>query len=175
MLNDHGTAFRRLEDQKRELLCYLDGLTEEERSWRASSKELSPIQVLAHVVKVEETVSGAGTAPPPRSKVLLKGRIFMLTMVNLMRPGFRIPTMPVLHPKSPDSYEGLKRTWDKTRRDLASRIDGLSEATRHKPVTNHMMAGPLSASMALEFLDVHLSYHWKNFPRPNRAPSLKRK
>ena len=175
MLKDLSNHFKRLEDQKRDLLRLMDGLTESERSKSPNPKELSPIQVLAHLVKVEETVAGNGTAPSPNLKVGIKGRIFMATMVNLMRPGFRIPTAPMLHPKTPDTYEELKRKWSEIRKSLASRVERITEASLDSPITNHMMAGPLSAPMALDFLNVHLAYHWKNFPRPDNSLTSNRK
>ena len=164
MLNELAPYLIALEDKKRDVLRYMDGLSPSQRQWRPSDRELSPIQVLAHVVKVEETVAGPGTLPKPGSKVGLKGRIFMAVLVNMMRPGFRIPTFPTLHPAQPDSYEDLKRAWETVRNELASRV----ELANGQPITNHIMAGPLSAPMALDFLDVHLRYHWKNFPRQTR-------
>lgn len=166
MLKEFSPLYKSLEDKRKELLRYMDGLSEAELQLKPSPKELSPIQVLAHIVKVEETVAGPGTSPKPKSKVGLKGRVFMATLVNMMRPGFRIPTTPALHPPIPDSYQELKRSWDVTRKELITRVERTSESDKHQPITDHEMAGPLTAAMALEFLDVHLRYHWKNFPRP---------
>lgn len=157
-----------LEKRRLELIDYMDRLSEQERLRNPSSSELSPLQVLAHVVRVEETVVGPGTTPSQNSKVGVRGRIFMFTMVNLMRPGFRIPTTPILHPENPYGYEELKRAWDVLRTELKSRVERVSLTSRDQPICDHMMAGPLTARMALDFLDVHLRYHWRNFPRSTR-------
>lgn len=173
MLKELSPLYKSLEDKRRELLKYMDGISEAERQRKPNPKELSPIQVLAHIVKVEETVAGPGTSPKLKSKVGLKGRVFMATMVNLMRPGFRIPTTPVLHPSVPDSYHELKQSWERTRQELTSRVERTTESAKNQPITDHMMAGPLSAAMALEFLDIHLRYHWKNFPRQSQKTPLR--
>lgn len=165
MLKEFTPYYKSLTTKRAEMLSLMDRMTEQQRQTKPSPKELSPIQVLAHVVKVEETVVGPGTRPAPSSKVGLKGRVFAGVLVNMMRPGFRIPTTPELHPPQPESYEDLKRNWEVARLELLMRIESVTEANKATPITNHMMAGPLSAAMALDFLDVHLRYHWKNFPR----------
>lgn len=92
----------------------------------------------------------------------------MMVGVGPMRPGFRIPTMPMLQPKRNHDYKALKERWTEAHHILAIQVETAKAEAQHTAMVVHPLAGPMSAAMALDFLDVHLRYHWKNFPRVSK-------
>ncbi len=165
MLKEIDEKLQVLEDTKRYLIRHVDSLSTEERERAPKPGQMSPIQVLAHVVLVEETVTGPFVSDTKNRTVSLKGYLFMLTAVALMRFGCRIPTLPYLSPKGPQDYEATKRRWEEARINLRRKLERVTARSKKIPIAFQPMAGPMTADMVLEFLNVHLRYHWKHFPK----------
>jgi hypothetical protein len=165
MLKELDAKLQTLEDTKRYLLRHIDSMPEADRARTPGKGQLSPLQLLAHIVFVEETVTGPFRADSSNSTVLLKGRMFMLFVVGLMRFGCRIATSASLHPKGPLDYEVTKKRWEETRILLRRKLEAVSDRSRKRPIANQPMAGPMTPDMVLDFLNVHLRYHWRYFPK----------
>ena len=167
-MNKVTTHVANLDTRKAAVLAYLDSLNPMDLKRAPRPGQWSPLEVLEHIVIVEELTTKARTPAAGEQKVGLKARGFMLLGVAPMRPGFRIPTMPVLQPKRNQDYNTLKERWAAARRDLSAHLESVGADVTQRAMIVHPLAGPMSAAMALDFLDVHLRYHWKNFPRLSR-------
>ena len=170
MLLELNRLYQSITQRKAELLTSLDSLTDAQRSHAPSPSEWSPLQVLEHLVSVEESLAGP-TAPalPADAKVLPKGRMFITFGGGLMRlcaqSGLRIPSLPVFEPQGNGDYPFLKTRWNTTRAALLPTIAAVMEATQAAPIALHPIAGPLNAAPVLILLDAHLAYHWRHLPR----------
>ena len=150
------------EQRKTEMLAYLESLTDQERMKQPTPSDWSPLQVMEHIVIVEEWVSG----PTPKNrKVLLKGYLFMALGVSTMRKGTRVPTLPQAVPSGALNYTEIKQRWEDARAFISSKLASVTQETQDEPIALHPVAGPLTAKQILELLDAHLIYHWKHFPR----------
>ena len=157
-----------LDTRKAAMLHYMDGLSESDLKHSPHPKTWSPLEVLEHIIIVEEMTTKASRPKAGEDRVGLKPRIFIALGVGPMRPGFRIPTMSMLQPKRNHDYQALKERWSEARRTLAAQVKSVQSESKNRAMVVHPLAGPMSAAMALDFLDVHLRYHWKNFPRVSK-------
>ena len=166
-----NTLFRSIEAQKAEMLRYVETLTDEERNQNLTPAEWSPLQVMEHIVSVEELTTAAGLQS--NARVLLKGHIFITLGGGLMRlcarSGLRTPTLPVFEPSGEHDFQTIKQRWDEATNALAPKLVSVTRETQ--PFVMHPVAGPLSARQFFELLDVHLAYHWRHFPRVRATSS----
>ena len=167
-MNELNPYITNLDTRRAAMLQYMDGLSEGDLKRAPRPKAWSPLEVLEHIIIVEEMTTKANRPKAGEDRVGMKARIFMVVGVGPMRPGFRIPTMPMLLPKRNHDYDALKERWTEARRTLAAQVEAVKTESQHRAMVVHPLAGPMSAAMALDFLDVHLRYHWKNFPRVSK-------
>ena len=166
LLPEYSTLNQSLEKQKDELLTYLEALSEEDRNRNATTAEWSPLQVMEHIVVVEEWMAGPNQAlPPANGKVLFKGHLFIILGGGLMRSGLRMPTIPMAEPGQVLDFTAIKLRWHTARTLLASKLEAVTQETQPLPIALHPMAGPLNAKQVLGLLDVHLAYHLRHLPR----------
>ncbi len=141
-----------LETRKAKMLVCLESLSHEERGSKPAPSDWSPLQVMEHVVIVEEWMA----APQPvGDNILLKGHLFMIFGVGLMRTGLRVPTLPMATPRGDPDYADVKRRWEDARNALASKRAAVTGKARHLPIALHPAAGPLNAKQALTLLSSH--------------------
>ena len=174
MLPKLNILYQRIEKRKAEMLTFLESLSDAARNNAPNPSAWSPLQVMEHVVTVEEWMAGPNMAlPPANGKVLLKGHLFILLGGGLTRvaslAGFRIPTLPEAEPQGEHfNFTALKQRWENARKSLAPKLEAVTPKTQHLPIALHPVAGPLNAKQALVLLDVHLAYHWRHFPLAGR-------
>lgn len=157
--------FDEIERKKVELLRYTDTLSAARLAQRPGKGEWSPLEVIEHLLIVEEMIAQADRVSPGTVRVSVKSRIFMALAVGPMRPAFRMPTMPVLQPKVTGDYASLKARWSQARSRIAEIVRQAEGRPRDEAQILHPMAGAMSAEQAIDFLNVHLRYHAKHFPK----------
>ena len=166
MLPELDLLYRSMETRKAEMLTHLATLSHEERNRNPKPSEWSPLQVMDHLVLVEEWMSCPNRAVPPKhGKVLLKGRLFIFFGGGIMRSRFRIPTIPMAVPQTNLDFAEIERRWDDARGGLALKLAAITTETQSLPIALHPIAGPLNGRQVLELLDVHLAYHVRHFPQ----------
>lgn len=157
--------YKSMEKRKAEFLTYLERLTDAERRRCPTVADWSPLQVMEHVVVVEEWMAAPYEAlSHANSKVLIKGRLFITLGGGLMRSGFRMPTVPQAEPQTDLDFTTIKQRWEIARILLSRKLATVTQETQPVPIALHPIAGPLNAKQVLELLDVHLAYHWRHRP-----------
>ena len=162
MLQELNLLYRSIEERRGEMLTYLEAMTDERQNKNPTPTEWSPLQVMEHIVIVEEYV--ASPLPPADNKVLLKGHLFMTFGVGLMRTGLRIPTIPQAVPSNALDFAAVRQRWSDARNCLLSKLKTVAQENQAAPIAPHPIAGPLTAKQTLELLDAHLIYHLRHFP-----------
>ena len=166
MLPELNTLYQSIEKRKAAMLTYLETLPDEERSKNAAAAEWSPLQVMDHVVIVEEWMAGPNAAVlPANARVLMKGRLFITLGGGVMRSALRMPTLPMAVPQDDLDFTAIKQRWDRSRNMLAPKLAAVTQETQPLPIALHPVAGPLNAKQVLVLLDAHLAYHWRHMPR----------
>ena len=166
MLPELNTLYQSIERRKAEMLAHLESLPDKEQGKSPTTAEWSPLQVVDHVVIVEEWMAGPDAAIlPSDARVLMKGRLFITLGGGLMRSALRMPTLPVAVPQDDPDLAAIKQRWDMSRTMLCPKLAAVTPETRPLPIALHPVAGPLNAKQVLLLLDVHLAYHWRHFPR----------
>ena len=162
MLPELNTLSQSMETRKTEMLAYIDALPSEKRNAKPRPSEWSPLQVMEHLVLVEEWMA----APcPPGGKVLTRGKIFVLFGGNMMRSRFRIPTVPMAEPQVVLDDALIRQRWDRARASLSAKLAEVTAENRSSPIALHPLVGPLDALQTLTLLDVHLAYHLRHLPK----------
>ena len=174
MLHALNARYLSMEKRRFEMLAYLESLSDAERNKAPAPTDWSPLQIMEHVVTVEEWMAGPNAAlPHENGKVLLKGHLFIMLGGGLTRVavglGFRIPTLPQAEPQGAHfDFTAIKRRWENARQSLLPKLEAVMPETRHLSIALHPIAGPLNAGQVVTLLDVHLAYHWRHFPRAGK-------
>ena len=162
-----GSLYQSIEKRKAAMLNIIDALTDEQRRESPAPAEWSPLQVMEHVVVVEEWM--ANPLPPGNDRILLKGRLFILLGVGSMRRGLRMPTLPEAAPCGDTNFAVIRERWENARERIAARLETITPETRPSPIALHPVAGPLNAQQTLQLLDAHLTYHLRYFPHVTKG------
>ena len=97
MLSELDNLYQSIERRKTEILTRLDALPDADRRKNPAPTEWSPLQVMEHVILVEELVVGPDALTlPANAQIQLKGRLFVLVGGAMMRSGLRMPTLPIV-------------------------------------------------------------------------------
>ncbi len=170
MLPELNILHQSIERRKAEILIYVESLPDEEQSKSLAAGGWSPLQVLDHIVIVEEWMAGPDAAAlPVNARVLMKGRLFIAFGGGLMRSALRVPPLPTAVPHDDPDFTAVKQRWDRSRTLLCPKLAAVTPKTRPLPIALHPVAGPLNAKQVLLLLDVHLAYHWRHLPRASTS------
>lgn len=174
LLND---LYATLEDKRaalREEMQVLDG---NQLTFRPSADAWSILQVAEHLVLVEEVfwkLLQRGDAEEPLKKSLRDS--IMSTVLALffrLRLRARIPVKSV-DPAGEASLQELERRWDRTRSDYRTYLDSLGPEEADRPIVRHPVAGPMSPTELVIFLDRHFSHHLRQIERIRSADGFPR-
>lgn len=175
MLPDLAQQLTLLEERKTDLLARIDALTEAERAAPILPGEWSPVQLVQHLVLVEENedkeieVAEARQAagdPVPRRR---GPSPFLMAGIAIMQAGIRVPVPETMVPREEGSLDALRERWAASRRALRARLEARDTETEREPLLLHPLAGALTPAEYLRFQDVHLMYHQRQYARMRRA------
>ena len=158
----------RMERRRAALVERLRRLHPEELATRPSPGSWHVLDVVEHVVIVEERVLGALATRPgpiPLTERLRSG--MRLTALRLyLRSGGRIKAPnPALLPPGGASLDELLARWDRTRAGYATALASFGPADLVRPMMKHPIVGKLTPPQTLTFLDAHLAHHSRQIDR----------
>ncbi len=169
LLKEFAGPYQGLEKAKAGMLDRMEKLTDDERNRKPAPGEWSSLQVLEHVVVVEEWMAGINSdPPPPNARVQMRGRLFIKYAGRMMRSGRRIPTIPMSAPPDAPCYSEVVNRWSDARKVLEQKLRDVKPGSQFIPIALHPLAGPLNPAQVLDLLDAHLDYHIKHFPKFDR-------
>ena len=168
MLPELQSRFLRIETLREELTAKVAALKEEDQRKSPAPGEWSPLEVMAHFIRVEnlildqvEALRVAGKKPiKPFSKMLIA------IICSTMRAGIRVPVPEGMEPPAEFGTLGeLAAQWSATRLAFQQRLAEVKPDSLTQPVSLHPIAGPLTPLQVVEMAESHMIYHLKRFPR----------
>jgi uncharacterized damage-inducible protein DinB len=158
----------RLEAGRQTFLDTLHSLTPEQQARHPSPQGWSGLEVLEHVVLVEQagmdTLSRLnGRASSRRS---LRYQIGYALVWLVLTTGLRVKVpIDAVRPSGSKSLEESERLWKAVRGRLDQFLAGLDEEGLRRAAYKHPIAGPLNVEEGLLFLIRHLAHHQRQLER----------
>ncbi|HYN40555.1 MAG TPA: DinB family protein [Thermoanaerobaculia bacterium] len=162
-----------LDDWKDALLGSLAIESAERLAFRPEGKGWCALDVVQHLVLVEEGVVGYARkklqAPPQPVSLLDRAKLALL--VVLMRSPIRVRApLKLVIPDEALPLDVLSTRWEKVRVDLRELLVSLPEERRKALLFRHPVSGPLDPAGTLDFVEAHAKHHDAQFRRIWRAP-----
>jgi hypothetical protein len=162
-----------LDDWKGALLSSLSVESEERLAFRPEGSGWCALEVVQHLVLVEESVLGYARkkllAPPQPVSLLDRAKLGLL--LGLMRSPVRVPAP--IRQVVPDEVVPLPRisaSWKTVRGELGALLSSLAAERRKALFFRHPVSGPLDPAGTLDFIDAHARHHEAQLRRIRRAP-----
>ncbi|HXE57970.1 MAG TPA: DinB family protein [Gemmatimonadales bacterium] len=174
MLPALARDLERLEARRRVLLARVRALTPGQRTFRPAPDRWSVLDVVEHLVLVDEAASGAVRGPAGGAPRPAAGRLRYLGLLAVLRSPIRVrvPTRAVL-PSGGADLAGLEARWVEARAALAEWLEGLGPEMVRRPVFRHPVVGWLTVRQTLGFLGAHQAHHEAQVRRIERAPGFR--
>jgi hypothetical protein len=142
-------------------------------AFRAGGQGWNALDVVQHLVLVEEGVAGYARkkllAPP--QPLPWNGRLRLLALVALLRSPARVAApAPQVIPQETLPLDALSERWRTAGAALRELVLALPAERAGSLFFRHPIAGPLDPSGTLVFLDEHVRHHEAQLRRIGRAP-----
>jgi hypothetical protein len=161
----------RLESRRRELMAEADRLTAEQLTFRPAPNAWSALDVIEHLVKVEEEIAARVRPRSPRGLIgTLKAKAALGAMCVLfgMRGRIKVPVQGIL-PLGGVTLSDLARRWEAAEAALRERLEGFGDQDWSRPMMRHPLLGLLTPAEGLTFLRWHIGHHRRQIARIRRA------
>ena len=171
MRDKERRLFARIETRRREIIAEADRLTSEQLTFRPMPDAWSPLDVLEHLVKVEEAIASRVRPREPRSlveTVRAKGALGLIRILTLVRGRIKVPVQGVL-PLGGVTLHDLASRWEAAQGALRERLDGFGPEDWSRPMMRHPLIGLLTPAEGLGFLHWHMGHHRRQIGRIRRA------
>jgi uncharacterized damage-inducible protein DinB len=166
----------RLESRRRELMAEADQLTGEQLTFRPSPNAWSALEVIEHLVKVEEEIAARVRPRAPRGLIgTVKAKAALAAMGVLFGVGGRIkvPVQGIL-PLGGVTLSDLATRWEAAEAALRERLEGFGPGDWSRPMMRHPLLGLLTPAEGLTFLRWHTAHHRRQIARIRRARAERR-
>lgn len=162
-----------LDDWKDALLGSLAIESAERLAFRPEGKGWCALDVVQHLVLVEEGVVGYArkklqASPQP---VSFLDRAKLALLVALMRSPIRVRApLPQVVPDEIVPLTDISARWERVRKELREILVSLPEERRKALLFRHPVSGPLDPAGTLDFVEAHAKHHDVQFRRIWRTP-----
>jgi hypothetical protein len=166
-----------LEDGRTKMLAEVQGLTAEQRAFKAEPDAWSPLMVAHHVLLAEQRSVGAmlRLQGKPSARRSFRDRVGYAAVWLVLTTGLRARLRD--QPAPPDagvSLDEIESGWQEVRERLRGFLADLPEAGLTQAGMKHPVAGPLNVREGLLFLVRHLRHHLRQIERTRRHPAFPR-
>ena len=165
----------RMERRRAALLARIAPLSAEQLGYRPSPEHWHVLDVLEHVIIIEEGILRAvGTRPGPLpATTRLQGSLRLAALRLYLRAGGRIraPTRGIL-PRGGVTLSELRERWDRTRAGYRTALEAFDRTDLVRPMMKHPIIGKLTPVQTLTFLDAHQAHHGRQIERLQRSFTL---
>lgn len=171
---------RRLDRMERQRLALLEEVARldgGQLGFRPSAESWSTLDVVEHLVRVEEAVV-LRASQQPRSRSTGQAARAALAMVLtrlLFRAGIRVkaPVKSIL-PQGTATLPELCERWDRVRGQLEAVLADQTAADLRRPLMRHPRIGSLSPVQTLRFFECHVDHHRNQLERIRSSPGFVR-
>ncbi len=158
-----GRKFELRQRHRRELLERLCGWSGEKLRAQPAEGGWNALEVVDHLIRTEEAIMGAmvaGAAAPCRIPATDRVKGALLTRMFLTPARVRVPAqVSFLLPRDVGTMEELAARWDAVEREMEGRLALWESVPGKLGIFRHPVAGWMSASGALSFLNAHIVHH----------------
>ena len=173
MQHDLERSLDDLDDGKNALLGSLALESPERLAFRLEGKGWCALDVVQHLVLVEEGVVGYARkklmAPPQPIAILDRSKLALLLLVLKSPIRFRAP-VPQVIPEETFPLAEISARWTKARGELRELVGSLPPERRKTLLFRHPIGGALDPAGTLGFIDAHAKHHDAQLRRIRRAP-----
>jgi hypothetical protein len=159
-----------------QLLNQYTKLNAEQRVFKTDEHSWSAAHVYQHLIQVEQmchkTIAARITGGVYHtSKFKHTWRYFLLTSALKLPRNFKVPkTAPLpIHALEVDEST-IVRDWNAVNEDFENFVNHFPARLKNKLLYKHPIAGPLKASQAIGFLNVHLKHHLRQLRKIRKHP-----
>jgi uncharacterized damage-inducible protein DinB len=172
MLAANRTRFASLERRRQALLGDLETLGDAALSFRPAPGTWSLLEVVHHLVLVEQGILRPGHDRPdqPRRRKNLRERVGCAAVWLVFKLGLRvkIPTNRV-RPQPGLSLSRLEQEWAASRMSLEAYLDSTPASMPSETMFRHPIGGPMNVEQTLLFLTRHFDHHRRQISRIRRS------
>ena len=171
MRDKERRLFARIEARRREIVAEADRLTSEQLTFRPMPNAWSALDVLEHLVKVEEAIAARVRPREPRSlaeTARAKTALGLMRVLTVVRGRIKVPVQGVL-PLGGVTLGDLVGRWQEAQEALRERLEGFGPQDWSRPMMRHPLIGLLTPAEGLGFLHWHMGHHRRQIGRIRRA------
>lgn len=166
-------SFQRLQGKKEATLSAVSEWSTAQRVHRPSATSWSALDVLDHVIKVEdEAVTSIRANLSEGRGFTLREHIGAMVVNGVMRSPIRIKTpgsVSSVLPQSATDLTEIAARWSETRVDMHNTIEELGPERMKEGLFKHPVSGWMTLPEALGFLHAHLIHHGYQLKRLKAA------
>ena len=154
--------------KRKVLLQKLDSLSTEELNFKAGPDKWSVVEVVEHLVIVEEDLLQQISRRAPDSSLDDKLRSLekYKTVIKVMERDIPVDVPDErAAPKGQVTLDALINRWEDIRKKLHELLEATIPKNKDSLVYRHPFAGPLDISETLHFFDVHFDNHMRHIDR----------
>jgi uncharacterized damage-inducible protein DinB len=158
------------------LLDDLARLDAEQLTFRPTPASWSTLDIVEHLVKVEEAILGRLKSRPVRTwreAFRAKASMAVMRVYFLFGRRLKVPAQAVL-PQGGATLADLTARWNRTQEEMRRTIEGLGTAELGRPMMRHPLLGLLTPAETLRFLHRHIAHHRRQMRRIRKAPGYPR-
>ena len=161
----------KIESRRRAMVAEADGMTAEQLTFRPAPDAWSTLDVLEHLVKVEEGIASRLRPREPRKPmeaVRAKVALGLMRLVFGLRRRIKVPVQAVL-PLGGVTLSDLVGRWEVAQAALRERLEGFAPQDWSRPMMRHPALGLLTPFEGLTFIHWHMAHHRRQIARIRRA------
>lgn len=163
MQRDLQHSFNRLEALKNDAQNHFKNFNEEQLN-AAPAGKWGALQHMAHIISSES--KGLGymmkkiQAADEVGRAGIRENFNSLLLKAFLKTGIKFKAPAVLDvPKNRYSLQEVFTQWDQLRSQYVQFLESMDDATAHKLIYKHPIAGRLTPVQAMEFMAIHLGRH----------------
>lgn len=157
----------RLVRRRQELMAEADRLTAEQLTFRPAPNAWSALDVIEHLVKVEEAIASRVRPREPRrlvEAVRAKAALGIMTVLFALRGRVKVPIQAIL-PLGGVTLHDLATRWEVAQAALRERLEQFGPGDWSRPMMRHPLIGPLTPAEGLRFIYRHMGHHRRQMER----------
>jgi uncharacterized damage-inducible protein DinB len=163
--------FAKTESRRRAIIAEADRLTAEQLTFRPAPNAWSALDVLEHLVKMEEAIAARVRPREPSGQletVRVKAALCLMRVLFVARGRIRVPVQAIL-PLGGVTLSDLAGRWEAAQAALRERLETFGPEDWPRPMMRHPLIGRLTPAEGLTFIHWHMGHHQRQIARIRRA------
>jgi uncharacterized damage-inducible protein DinB len=159
-----------------ELMAIADALSAEQLTFRPAVDCWSALEVVEHLVKVEEAIAYHVKPRSPRTLLeaaQTRAKLGIMCLLFAVGGRVKVPIQGIL-PLGGVTLTDLARRWETAQALLGERLEQLGPGDWSRPIMRHPIIGRLTPPETLRFIYWHEGHHRRQIGRIRRAAGFPR-